>query len=433
MPEIHLEIPGRGAVEAAAGETAREILARVGVLGDAIAARLNGRPVDLSSRVEADGRLAPVAPASPEGLEVIRHSTAHLMAQAVKRLFPSAQITIGPVIEDGFYYDFSFERAFTPEDLERIEAEMQRIATADLAVARTVEARDAAVARFLGMGEKYKAEIIGSIPAGDDVSLYGQGDFVDLCRGPHVPNTGLFRALRFHKVGGSHWEPAGPPPPTASAALARLLAQHGSSMAPSGKASGGGGGGGGGGELLQRVYGTAFPTPAQLAAWQANVDEARRRDHRVVGAAQQLFFFHKLSPGSAFLLPHGTRIYNRLVAMLRAEYRARGYEEVRSPLVFKNALWRTSGHLQAYAENMFSVTPGIGAATTATAAAVAGPAASGDASCSHGPGGVHSHSSPPAVGPRAGPQRATRRRMLQRWRPQPQRRRRRARPWASSP
>ena len=317
MPEIHLEIPGRGAVEAGAGETAREILARAGVLGDAVAARLNGRPVDLSSRVEADGRLAPVAPASPEGLEVIRHSTAHLMAQAVKRLFPSAQITIGPVIEDGFYYDFSFERAFTPEDLERIEAEMQRIATADLAVARTVEARDAAVARFLGMGEKYKAEIIGSIPAGDDVSLYGQGDFVDLCRGPHVPSTGRLGAFKLTHVAGAYWR------------------------------------GDERNEMLQRIYGTAWADRAALDEHLALLEEARKRDHRRLGPALDLFSLHAVSPGIPFFHPRGTIVYNELVAYVRELYRRYGYTEVITPLIYKTEIFKTSGHYDSYRDDMF--------------------------------------------------------------------------------
>jgi len=317
MPEISLEVPGRGIVAAAAGETAGEVLARAGVLGGAVAARLNGRSVDLSTRLDADGRLSPVEPSSPEGLEVLRHSTAHLMAQAVKRLFPSAQITIGPVIEDGFYYDFSFERPFTPEDLERIEREMQKIVAEDLAVARTVEGRDAAVARFLGMGEKYKAEIVGSIPAGEDVSLYGQGDFVDLCRGPHVPSTGRLGAFKLTHVAGAYWR------------------------------------GDERNEMLQRVYGTAWADRAALEEHLALLEEARKRDHRRLGPALDLFSLHSISPGIPFFHPRGTIVYNQLVAYVRSLYDRYGYTEVVTPLIYKTELFKTSGHYDSYRDDMF--------------------------------------------------------------------------------
>src|SRR5581483_10081339 len=243
MPELAVDISGRGTVQAEAGDTVRAILERGGALGDAVTARLNGRSVDLSRPVESDATLAPIAPASPEGLEVIRHSTAHLMAQAVKRLFPNAQITIGPVIDDGFYYDFSFERAFTPEDLELVEAEMRKIVKSDFPITREVAERAAAVRRFADMGERYKAEIIAAIPEGEPVTLYTQGEFTDLCRGPHVPSTGRLGAFKLTHVAGAYWR------------------------------------GDERNEMLQRIYGTAWADRAALEEHLALLEEARKRDH----------------------------------------------------------------------------------------------------------------------------------------------------------
>ncbi|MFM8412356.1 MAG: threonine--tRNA ligase [Alphaproteobacteria bacterium] len=247
----------------------------------------------------------------------MRHSCAHLVGHAVKQLYPTAKMVIGPVIDEGFYYDIAYERPFTPEDLERIEREMQKIVAEDLSVARTVEARDAAVARFLAMGEKYKAEIIGSIPAGEDVSLYGQGDFVDLCRGPHVPSTGRLGAFKLTHVAGAYWR------------------------------------GDERNEMLQRVYGTAWADRAALDEHLALVEEARKRDHRRLGPALDLFSLHSISPGIPFFHPRGTIVYNQLVAYVRSLYERYGYTEVVTPLIYKTELFKTSGHYDSYRDDMF--------------------------------------------------------------------------------
>ena len=317
MSELSIEIPGRGQVRATAGETVRAVLERAGVLGDALGARLNGRGVDLSRTLESDATLAPIAPGTPDGLEIIRHSTAHLMAQAVKRLFPSVQITIGPVIDDGFFYDFAFERAFTPEDLERIEAEMRRIVEADFPVSRRVEERAAAVARFAGMGEHYKAEIISGIPDGEPIGLYAQGEFVDLCRGPHVPSTGRLGAFKLTHVAGAYWR------------------------------------GDERNEMLQRIYGTAWADRAALEEHLALLEEARKRDHRRLGPALDLFSLHPVAPGIPFFHARGTVVYNALIAYVRELYRRYGYAEIITPLLYKTEIFKTSGHYDSYRDDMF--------------------------------------------------------------------------------
>ncbi len=317
MPEISVEIPGRGSVPATAGETAGVILGRAGALGDAIGASLDGRGVDLDRPLDRGGVLAPIEPASQAGLEILRHSTAHLMAQAVKRLFPNAQITIGPVIEDGFYYDFAFERAFAPEDLERIEAEMRRIVATDYPVARRVEERSTAVAYFEGLGEHYKAEIIAGLPSEDQVSLYTQGEFTDLCRGPHVPSTGRLGAFKLTHVAGAYWR------------------------------------GDERNEMLQRIYGTAFADRAALEEHLALLEEARKRDHRRLGPALDLFSLHPVAPGIPFFHARGTVVYNTLVDYVRALYRRWGYAEVITPLLYKTELFKTSGHYDSYRDDMF--------------------------------------------------------------------------------
>ena len=317
MPELAVDISGRGTVQAEAGDTVRAILERGGALGDAVAARLNGRSVDLSRPVESDATLAPIAPASPEGLEVIRHSTAHLMAQAVKRLFPNAQITIGPVIDDGFYYDFSFERAFTPEDLELVEAEMRKIVKSDFPITREVAERAAAVRRFADMGERYKAEIIAAIPEGEPVTLYTQGEFTDLCRGPHVPSTGRLGAFKLTHVAGAYWR------------------------------------GDERNEMLQRIYGTAWADRAALEEHLALLEEARKRDHRRLGPALDLFSLHPISPGVPFFHPRGTVVYNTLIAYVRELYRRYGYTEIVTPLLYKSDIFKTSGHYESYRDDMF--------------------------------------------------------------------------------
>jgi threonyl-tRNA synthetase len=317
MSEISLRIPGHEPVRANAGETAGAVLKRSGALGDAIAASLDGRSIDLSRPLERDGELAPVSPATPAGLDVIRHSTAHLLAQAVKRLFPEAQVTIGPVIEDGFYYDFAYDRGFTPEDLERIEAEMRKIVKENHPVKRSVVERDDAVKHFRDIGEEFKAEIIASIPSDDPIGLYTQGEFTDLCRGPHVTSTAKLGAFKLTHVAGAYW--------------------RGDERNP----------------MLQRIYGTAFADKAALEEHLTLLEEAKKRDHRRLGPALDLFSLHPVAPGIPFFHAKGTVIYNALVAYIRDLYRRYGYTEVITPLVYKTDIFKTSGHYESYREDMF--------------------------------------------------------------------------------
>ena len=282
----------------------------------AIAARVDGKVVDVSSPLVTE-EAEPIFPSSPEGLEVLRHSTAHLMAQAVKRLFPEVQITIGPVIESGFYYDFKHDRTFTPDDLERIEAEMQAIVKENLPVSREEVPRNDAVHFFTQMGEAYKAEIIAGIPEDEVVSLYRQGEFVDLCRGPHVPSTGSIPAFKLTSVAGAYWR------------------------------------GDEKNEMLQRIYGTAFATPKELRQHLSLLEEAKRRDHRRLGKELDLFSFNPVAPGSPFFHPKGALIYNELVSYMRGLYQRYGYQEVLTPQIFDVDLWHRSGHYENYKENMF--------------------------------------------------------------------------------
>jgi threonyl-tRNA synthetase len=301
-----------------AGVSALEALKAVGTpnLKQIVAARLNGRVIDLSRSVDEGGEISAVAADSADGLEVLRHSTAHLMAQAVKRLFPDTQVTIGPVIEDGFFYDFKKDTPFTPEDLGRIENEMRAIAKKDFPVSREMMKRDDAVARFREMGELYKVEIIGGLPE-EDVSLYQQGEFVDLCRGPHVPSTGRLRAFKLTGVAGAYWR------------------------------------GDERNEMLQRIYGTAFASKTDLDAHLARIEEAKRRDHRRLGKELDLFSFDPAAPGSPFFHPKGAFVYNRLVSYMRDLYDRYGYEEVITPQVLDVDLWHRSGHYENYKDNMY--------------------------------------------------------------------------------
>src|SRR4030095_5503830 len=261
--------------------------------------------VDLSRPLGEDCRVTAVAPDSAEGLQVLRHSCAHLMAQAVQRLFPGTEITIGPVIENGFYYDFKRPEGFSPDDLVRIEEAMRAIVAENLPVSREELARDDAIRLFEGMGEHYKVEIIRGIPE-DTVSLYRQGEFVDLCRGPHVPSTGRIAAFRLTSVAGAYW---------------RGDARN---------------------EMLQRIYGTAWATQKDLEAYLKRVEEARQRDHRKLGAQLDLFSLHPIAPGSPFFHPESTVVYNTLVDFVRSLYGRYGYTEVITPLIYKTELWKTS-------------------------------------------------------------------------------------------
>jgi len=289
-----------------------------GLAKAALAGKVDGRLVDVRHEIAEDTDLAIVTDRDPEGVEIIRHSAAHLLAQAVKDLFPTAQVTIGPVIENGFYYDFAFERAFTPDDLERIEKRMRELAKADLPVERSVMERDEAVEYFRDMGEEYKAEIIASIPEGQDISLYRQGEFVDLCRGPHIPSTGRIKAFKLTKVAGAYWR------------------------------------GDSDNEMLQRIYGTAWPNKEQLNAYLEQLREAERRDHRRIGTELDLFSIQEDAGGGlVFWHPKGARI-RRVIENFWFELHERaGYDFVVTPHIANLELWKTSGHADFYSESMY--------------------------------------------------------------------------------
>ena len=285
-----------------------------GRLGQGAGARL----VDTSHRIEADTALAIVTDRDADGLELIRHSTAHLLAYAVKALFPEAQVTIGPVIEHGFYYDFAYKRPFTPEDLAAIEKKMSELARKDEPVVRRVLPRDEAVTYFKGLGEHYKAEIIASIPPGQEVSLYREGAFEDLCRGPHVPSTGKLKHFKLMKVAGAYWR-----------------GDHRN-------------------EMLQRIYGTAWASKEALQQHLTMLEEAEKRDHRKLGRELDLFHFEDFAPGSVFWHPKGWSLFQDLIGYMRARRGAAGYVEVNTPDVMDRSLWEISGHWSNYRENMFT-------------------------------------------------------------------------------
>lgn len=284
----------------------------------ALAGEVNGRMVDTSCVIDADADLKIITKKDEAGLEVIRHSTAHLLAQAVEELFPDAQVTIGPVIEDGFYYDFAYERPFTPEDLEQIEKKMIELTARDDTVTRTVMPRDEAVRLFRGMGEEYKAEIIAGIPDGEEIALYRQGDFIDLCRGPHVPSTGKLEAFKLMKVAGAYWR------------------------------------GDSNNEMLQRIYGTAWPDKKSLKAYLRRLEEAERRDHRKIAKQLDLFHFQEEAPGMVFWHDKGWIIYKEVESYIRDRLREYDYQEVNTPQIVDRSLWERSGHWDKYAEMMFT-------------------------------------------------------------------------------
>ncbi len=288
-----------------------------GLAKAALAGVVDGKLVDTSHTLAADAQLAIVTDKSPEALEVIRHSTAHLLAQAVQALYPTAQVTIGPVVDDGFYYDFAFERPFHPEDLEKIEAKMKELAKADLEVQRRVIPRDEAITLFKGMGEHYKAQIIGSIPAGEDVSLYEQGTWFDLCRGPHVPRTSKLKAFKLMKVAGAYW---------------RGDAKN---------------------EMLQRIYGTAWRTDEELKAYLTRLEEAEKRDHRRLGRELGLFHQQEEAVGSVFWHPKGWQLWRSIERYMRDKLEHAGYQEVKTPQLVDRVLWEKTGHWDNYRELMF--------------------------------------------------------------------------------
>ncbi|MBL8482786.1 MAG: threonine--tRNA ligase [Rhodocyclaceae bacterium] len=315
-----MTLPDNSVREYPAPVSVGEIAASIGagLAKAALAGKVDGRLVDLSHRVEADARVAIVTERDAEGLDLIRHSTAHLLAYAVKELFPDAQVTIGPVIEHGFYYDFSYKRPFTPEDLAAIEARMQELSKRDLPVSREVWPRDRAVEFFRSIGEHYKAEIIASIPAGEDVSLYREGDFIDLCRGPHVPSTGRLKVFKLMKVAGAYW--------------------RGDSR----------------NEQLQRIYGTAWAKKDEQDAYLHRLEEAEKRDHRKLGRALDLFHLQDEAPGLVFWHPKGWQLWQQVEQYMRRIYQDHGYLEVRCPQILDRALWEKTGHWENYKDNMFT-------------------------------------------------------------------------------
>jgi threonyl-tRNA synthetase len=299
--------------------TVDEVAASIGpgLRKAALAGRVNGKLVDTSFVISDDATVAIVTDKEPDALEILRHSTSHLLAQAVKELFPAAQVTIGPVIEDGFYYDFAYERPFTPDDLSAIEAKMRELAQLDQKVHRRVMARDEAIDFFKQLGEHYKAEIIAAIPGEEEISLYGQGNWVDLCRGPHVPSTGKLKAFKLTKIAGAYW--------------------RGDSRNP----------------MLQRIYGTAWPDKKQLDEYLQRLEEAEKRDHRRIGRELDLFHQQEEAPGAVFWHPKGWLVFQTLIGYMREQQLSAGYEEVSSPELMDASLWRQSGHLEKFGDSMY--------------------------------------------------------------------------------
>jgi len=300
--------------------TVAEVAASIGagLARAALAGRVDGKLVDTSFVIDHDADFAVVTEKDADGVDILRHSTAHLLAHAVKELYPDAQVTIGPVIEDGFYYDFSYKRPFTPEDLAAIEKRMAEIAKRDITVAREVWNRDKAVKFFEGQGEKYKAQIIGAIPGNESISLYSQGNFTDLCRGPHVPSTGKLKVFKLLKVAGAYW--------------------RGDSK----------------NEMLQRIYGTAWAKKEDLDAYLFRLEEAEKRDHRKLGKQLDLFHTQEEAPGMVFWHPKGWEIWQQVEQYMRRTLSHHGYQEVRTPQIMDRALWERSGHWENYRELMFT-------------------------------------------------------------------------------
>ncbi len=299
--------------------TVAEVAASIGpgLAKAALGGKVDGRLVDVSHRVDRDAKLAIVTDKDAEGLDLIRHSAAHLLAYAVKDLFPDAQVTIGPVIENGFFYDFAYKRPFTPEDLAAIEKRMAEIVKKDLPVAREEWSRDDAVKFFESIGEKYKAEIIGAIPSQEGISLYREGDFIDLCRGPHVPSTGKLKVFKLMKVAGAYW--------------------RGDSK----------------NEMLQRIYGTAWAKKEDQDAYLTMLEEAEKRDHRRIGKQLDLFHMQDEAPGMVFWHPKGWALWQQVEHYMRRVYRENGYQEIKCPMILDVSLWKKSGHWENYKENMF--------------------------------------------------------------------------------
>lgn len=316
---ISIRLPDGSQRQFDAPVTVSQVAANIGagLAKAALAGKVDGKLVDTSYLIDRDAELAIVTDKDAEGLDVIRHSAAHLLAYAVKELFPEAQVTIGPVIENGFYYDFSYKRPFTPEDLQAIEKKMAELAKKDEPVTRKVLPRDEAVEYFKSIGEAYKAELIASIPQGEDVSLYSEGGFTDLCRGPHVPSTGKLKVFKLMKLAGAYW---------------RGDAKN---------------------EMLQRIYGTAWAKKEEQDAYLHMLEEAEKRDHRKLGKLLDLFHFQDEAPGLIFWHPKGWTIWQQVEQYMRQVYRDSGYQEVKAPQILDRSLWEKTGHWQNYRENMF--------------------------------------------------------------------------------
>jgi threonyl-tRNA synthetase len=317
---ISIQLPDGSRREFPAPLSVGDVAASIGagLAKAALGGKVDGKVVDLSHVIDHDVQLAIVTDKDADGLDMIRHSTAHLLAYAVKELYPDAQVTIGPVIENGFYYDFSYKRPFTPEDLAAIEAKMTELAKKDEKVVRRVLPRDEAVAHFKAMGENYKAEIIGSIPSNEDVSLYAEGKFEDLCRGPHVPSTGKLKHFKLMKVAGAYWR-----------------GDHRN-------------------EMLQRVYGTAWASKDDLQKYLTMLEEAEKRDHRKLGKELDLFHIDEHAPGVVFWHPKGWTVWQEVEQYMRRVYRDNGYQEVKGPQLLDKTLWEATGHWDKYRENMFT-------------------------------------------------------------------------------
>ena len=297
-------------------EVARSI--GTGLAKAAVVGKVDGRLVDTGYTIDDDAEVAIVTDRDQEGIEVIRHSTAHLMAQAVKELFPDAQVTIGPVVENGFYYDFRYDRPFTPDDLEKIEKRMEELAKQDFPIELSFMDRESAKELFDRMGEEYKVRIIDDIPGEEQLSFYKQGEFIDLCRGPHVPSTGRLGAFKLTRVAGAYWR------------------------------------GDTDNEQLQRIYGTAWPDKKQLKAYLKRVEEAEKRDHRKVGKKLSLFHMQEEAPGMVFWHPKGWTVYQQIEQYLRAKLRKHGYQEIRTPQIVSRTLWEQSGHWEKFQDDMFT-------------------------------------------------------------------------------
>jgi threonyl-tRNA synthetase len=319
-PMVNITLPDGSQRQFPGPVTVAEVATSIGagLAKAALGGKVNDRLVDASHTITQDSRLSIVTAKDADGLDLIRHSTAHLLAYAVKELFPDAQVTIGPVIDNGFYYDFSYKRPFTPDDLAAIEKKMGDLAAKDESVLRRVLPRDEAVAHFKGMGEHYKAEIIASIPAGEDVSLYREGAFEDLCRGPHVPSTGKLKHFKLMKVAGAYWR-----------------GDHRN-------------------EMLQRIYGTAWANKEDLQQYLTLLEEAEKRDHRKLGRELDLFHIDEYSPGTVFWHPKGWTVWQEVEQYMRRVYRDNGYWEVKGPQILDKTLWEKTGHWDKYRENMFT-------------------------------------------------------------------------------